>query len=59
MELELFKTELADMLNLLDIFSEVDDNAVFVDSVTASNVGIFVKLSDKSEFQLIPVKLKG
>ena len=63
---ELFESELADILNLLDEFSELEDNIVFVNSVKSfkeegiltKNKGLVVKLSDKSEFQLTIVKVK-
>lgn len=64
---ELFESELEDILNMLDIFSEVEENAVFVDRVESfkeagiltTNKGLVVKLSDKSEFQLIIAKTKN
>ncbi len=64
MEVELFESKLEDILSLLDLFSEVNESAVFVNSVNSfehsgiltTNKGLIIKLSDKSEFQLTIVK---
>ena len=66
MDEEQFESELKDILDLLDVFSDIDETPVSIDSVKSFenagiltiNKGLIIRLSDKSEWQMTIVKTR-